>query len=88
MTDVSGKILVELDYTILEGKDNVSVFLTHPNLRNSLNFSCSSLRLASLQLDDLNFNKEEQFDPLQKVILSANKLTEGISQLKETFLKK
>lgn len=85
---MANKITVELEYTIQKSIGETEVTFYHPDLNGELRFNCSSEKLAELQLRELNVNKEEMLDPIQQIIASANKLTEGVTQLKATFIKK
>lgn len=85
---MTNKITVELEYTIQKGMGTTEVIFYHPDLGGQLHFQCSSEKLAELQLRELNVNKEDSLDPIQQILVSANKLTEGVSQLKATFSRK
>lgn len=87
--DVVGKLTVELDYEIQEIKDGYLVVFKNPYLGGQLSFQCSSLPMAEGGLKVLGANGEEEQskDPVHHILNSANKLREGINDLKQMFSK-
>jgi hypothetical protein len=89
MATSKGTINVDLEYEVRGSPDGDEyiVAFSHPDLKNQLFFSASSLKLVNLQLKDLNTDKETDMDPVGKLLKSAERLVTGITDAKKALRK-
>ncbi len=82
------KLLLEVDVETEEtAGGGVFVRISHPDLGGDLHLKASTVSLMEVQLNHIRADKNEAADPLHILIDSANKLVEGVTQLKETLKK-
>jgi len=89
MPIVPKKITLELEYTIHTRQDGkeLQVVFTHPDLNGSLSLEATSMTLVGIQLAHLELNKGAG-NPIDELVTSANKLVDGIRELKTMISKK
>jgi predicted metalloprotease with PDZ domain len=90
MTLITKKVTLELTACITQqevGDKLTIVEFRHDDLQGILMFKASSKAMAELQLNHLNTSKENG-DPINALITSANKLAEGIKDVRESIKRK
>jgi hypothetical protein len=81
------KVLVELDCEINGSDGSYVARLTHKDLQGILNLRASSESLMAVQLQHIRVDKSLNADPLTTIMSSANRLMEGVKELKEVLSK-
>lgn len=82
------ELQVKLDCRFEKDGPGYRVVLTHPDLQGELQCYAHSIKLLDLQLKAIDIQvpvRNAPTDPFQVLMESADKLVEGIRDLKETF---
>lgn len=90
MGNKRGKILLQMEYSILEpGEgccgDTWSLNFSNPDLKGTLYLESTSMDMLDLQLKYLDRTEVPTTDPLKLLMESANKLVAGAIELKQVI---